>query len=86
MQETKKDDLKVRVKALNDKLIPLLAEFNLALGSQAFLTKDGRIASKPSLFDNQPQKGGDIASSEPKTGTGQEAEKKVENKSDITEG
>lgn len=45
-------ELEVRVKSFNEKLIPLLGEFQLGLGATPFLTEDGRIAARPSLFDD----------------------------------
>lgn len=91
MQEINKD-LEKRVKGFNEKLIPLLSEYKLALGSEAFLTKEGRIASKPALFDNpEPQKGGDIDTNpniapkgDSEAGESKPGEEKVE--SEISEG
>lgn len=50
--QKKVDDLKNRVQAFNDKLIPLLAEFKLALGATAYLSPEGTIQAMPQVFDD----------------------------------
>lgn len=50
-QEAKQQDLDRRIKGFNEELSPLLGKYNLSLGSIAFVTPDGRIASQPHLFD-----------------------------------
>jgi len=47
------EELNNRVKACNEKLIPLLGEFKLGLGAVPFVTADGRIAARPQVFDDQ---------------------------------
>lgn len=46
------DDLNIRVKSFNEKLMPLLADNRLALGAVPFITSDGRIAARPHVFDD----------------------------------
>lgn len=48
-------DLEKRVKGFNEKFIPLLKEFQLALGASAFITNDGRIGARPQLFDDKKE-------------------------------
>jgi hypothetical protein len=84
-------DLQTRVEAFNKKLAPLLGEYKLALGSEAFLSKDGRIASRPALFDNPEPPNGIPVNQPAKQGQGQEEPKsppqeQVGEKSPITEG
>ncbi len=50
------NDLDIRVKGFNEKMIPLLKEFELGLGATPFITPDGRIGSRPSLLDDKQKK------------------------------
>lgn len=47
------NDLEARVKGFNEKMIPLLKEYELGLGGTAFITPDGRIGARPSLLDDR---------------------------------
>jgi len=44
------EQLQKDVEGFNAKLIPLLGEFNVGLGATAFITPDGRIGARPTLF------------------------------------
>lgn len=57
------DDIAVRVKGFNGELIPLLGKYKLGLGAQALILPDGRLAAKPSLFDDTPKEGTKVESS-----------------------
>ncbi len=56
--KAKQEDLQKRVKSFNADLIELLAKYNLALGAIPFVTKDGRIAANPHVFDGDQVKAG----------------------------
>lgn len=80
-------DLQTRVKGFNGEFIPLLKKYKLVLGSEAFLTRDGRVASKPSLFDApEPQKGQDVANPTESHPKGDEDVKDTPAGGEITEG
>lgn len=51
-EEKNTNELQERVEGFNEKLIPILKEFRLGLGGEAFITSDGRIAGKPTVFDD----------------------------------
>lgn len=38
------------VEAFNGELIPLLGKYNVGLGATAFISPDGRIGARPTLF------------------------------------
>jgi len=46
------EDLEKRIKAFNEKFIPLLKEFKLGLGATPFITNDGRVGARPTVFDD----------------------------------
>lgn len=52
-------DLQKRVEAFNGELIPLLGKYEVGLGATAFVTPDGRIGARPTLFNAPPEKPAD---------------------------
>ncbi len=44
------EQLQKDVEGFNAELIPLLGKFNVGLGATAFITPDGRIGARPTLF------------------------------------
>ena len=50
------EDLKKRVIAFNEEMIPLLGKYKVGLGAVAFLLPDGRVGAKPQLFDDSQPK------------------------------
>lgn len=48
-------DLEERLKGFNAELIPLLGKFELAIGSQAMFTPDGRVTSQPVIVSSRGQ-------------------------------
>lgn len=55
-QEEIDADLQKRVEAFNGELIPLLGKYEVGLGATAFVTPDGRIGARPTLFNAPPEK------------------------------
>lgn len=55
-QEEQDADLQKRVEAFNGELIPLLGKYEVGLGATAFITPDGRIGARPTLFNAPPEK------------------------------
>jgi hypothetical protein len=49
-EQAEAEKLQKDVEGFNAKLIPILGEFNLGLGASAFLTPDGKIGARPTLF------------------------------------
>ena len=45
------EDLQNRIKAFNEKLLPLLKEYKLILGAIPFITNDGRVGATAHVFD-----------------------------------
>lgn len=54
-QEEIDADLQKRVEAFNAELIPLLGKYQVGLGATAFITPDGRIGARPTLFNAPPE-------------------------------
>lgn len=50
-QEADVAELQARVEEFNKELIPLLGKYELGLGASAFVQPDGRIGSRPIMFD-----------------------------------
>ena len=51
--KVEESDVENRTNNLNKELVPLLRKYQLKLGATPFLTKDGRIAAIPQVFDNK---------------------------------
>lgn len=66
-------DLNVRIQNFNAELIPLLGKYKLGLGSQAMLSPDGRIVSRPALVDDSAPKPTDAEKTEDKDGAKMES-------------
>lgn len=49
-EQIEEEKLQKDVEGFNAKLIPILGEFNLGLGATAFITPDGKIGARPTLF------------------------------------
>ena len=52
MSENITNDLDERVKGFNKELTPLLKKYKLGIGGNPFITKDGRIVGRPTVFDD----------------------------------
>lgn len=56
VEGTGQNDIMKRAQAFNEKLLPLLDEYKIGLGAQVFITPDGRLGARPTLFDDTKAK------------------------------
>ncbi len=49
-QQLEAEQLQKDVESFNGELIPLLGKYNVGLGATAFITPDGKIGARPTLF------------------------------------
>lgn len=61
------EQLQKDVEGFNAELIPLLGKFNVGLGATAFITPDGRIGARPTLFRAPKQEAKKEEPAEPAT-------------------
>lgn len=73
-QKAKDEDLRKRVESFNADLIPLLGNYKVGLGAQVFVTTDGRIGARPTVFDDSKSEAevptASVVEPEQKTDTG----------------